>query len=91
MPSDKRSSRSGASASRSRTEEKFIPNFTQLKESLASLPDPEEWMEESYTCRITADGKRQSLIFAKLEIKRGSSKVARWVYEGKVLIRNRDV
>ena len=91
MSSEKRSPRTESSSSRSGNDGRFIPNFTQLQESLATLPAPEEWMEDSYTCRITADSKRRSLVFDKMKINRGDRKVSRWVYNGKVLIRNRDI
>lgn len=91
MPPEKRRPDSTASSSHRDNKEKFIPNFTQLQESLAALPDPDEWMEDTYTCRMTVDEKRRSLVFSKMKINRGTRKVSRWVYNGKVLIRKRDI
>ena len=84
--SEKRSRR------RIRSEElKFTPNLSQLREATVLLPDPSEWAETSYTCRLSVDGMIREIEFAKKRVTRGSVRVSRWMYEGKVLIRKRDI
>ena len=70
---------------------KFIPNLTELGEATKELPDAKLWPEDNCLCPITVDQKQRVLKFTRKEIKRGASKTYRWVYEGKVLIRNRDI
>ncbi len=69
---------------------KFIPNIKQLQEAIKQLPDPEEWNENSYYSAITVDEKEVAVSFARKKIQRGSKTTYRWIYENKVLIRNRD-
>lgn len=85
-----RSSRSGSSRSK-RSGPKFIPNLTQLQEATLNLPDAQDWDDDSYSCNITVSGKQKLIKFTRKQITRGSSKTYRWIYEGKVLIRNRDI
>ena len=95
MPSEKSHSKSSGShrSSRksSRSSIKFIPNLTQIEDAAKELPDPEVWPEESYTCLVEAEGKQRKIEFAIKTITRGSKKTPRWIYEGKILIRKRDV
>lgn len=70
---------------------KFIPNINQVREAMNQLPDPEEWAYTIYVSAISVDGKETPIRFKRLKIQRGSKKTYRWIYEGKILIRNRDV
>ena len=70
---------------------KFLPNLTQLQEATKELPDPEEWDEDNYIHQLLVNNKRKTLEFVRKRITRGSQRPYRWVYEGKVLIRKRDI
>jgi len=90
--SESSSSRRSKSQSRAKDDElKFTPNLSQLKEATALLPDPNEWAETSYTCCLSVDGTIRLIEFVKKRITRGSTRVSRWMYDGKVLIRKRDI
>jgi hypothetical protein len=82
---------SSRSANRPSSGPKFIPNLTQINEASAELPDPEIWPEASYKCPIEVDGRQRHLEFALKQISRGSELASRWIYEGKILIRKRDL
>ena len=70
---------------------KFLPNLTQLQEATKELPDPEEWGEDNYTHQLLVNNQRKTLEFVRKRITRGSQRPYRWVYEGKILIRKRDI
>lgn len=70
--------------------EKFMPNLKQLKEATEQLPNPQIYATETFSSRITVKDKHREVEFKKQKIQRGSRLVSRWVYEGKLLIRNRD-
>ena len=99
VPEEK--SRSGSSRERRRAEagdgtesrkpKKFLPNFSQLQEAVKELPDAAEWPERTYTHTITVDDRPRRLEFVRKRISRGSEEIWRWIYEGRVLIRNRDL
>lgn len=96
MSPEKSKSSKGASSRRSsrrtyRKSTKFMPNLTQLQDAAKELPDPEIWPEESYSCPVEVDGKQKTIEFAIKTITRGSKETPRWIYEGKILIRKRDV
>ncbi len=92
MRSKSETSSSRSSQSRQKEEAfKFTPNLSQLREATTLLPDPDEWAETSYTCRLSVDGVIRRIEFVKKRITRGSARVNRWMYEGKVLIRKRDI
>ncbi|MEM8868472.1 MAG: hypothetical protein AAGC73_09425 [Verrucomicrobiota bacterium] len=69
----------------------FIPNVTQFNEALELLPDPELWSDDDYECRITVNDAKRSIFFRKRRISRGSEHPYRWIYDGKILIRKRDI
>ncbi len=75
----------------SRRASKFIPNLTQLKEATQELPDPELWPEETCVCPVMVNEKQKLLEFTRKRISRGNTRPYRWIYEGKILIRNRDI
>ncbi|HAV12529.1 MAG TPA: hypothetical protein DCX06_03380 [Opitutae bacterium] len=90
--STRSSRRSQSSASRSKSQiTRFIPNLTQLQSATKQLPDAELWPEDTCLCPIDANGKRQTIEFTRKQIKRGKERPYRWIYKGKVLIRNRDI
>lgn len=92
MRTKSETSSSRSSTSRPKGDElKFTPNLSQLREATTLLPDPAEWAETSYTCRLSVDGTIRRIEFVKKRITRGSARVNRWMYEGKVLIRKRDI
>ena len=70
---------------------KFLPNLSQLQEATKELPDPEEWHEDNYIHQLLVNNKRKTLEFVRKRITRGSQRPYRWVYEGRILIRKRDV
>jgi hypothetical protein len=91
-PQPNRSRKSSQSnMARSSQTPKFIPNLTQLNEASAELPDPEIWPENNYQCPIEVDGRQRNIEFALKQIRRGQELASRWIYEGKILIRKRDV
>lgn len=69
---------------------KFIPNLEQLHQAISSLPDASTFEDETFSATILIDSKAKQLAFTKKPIQRGSKLVHRWVYEGKILIRNQD-
>ncbi|MGB0259091.1 MAG: hypothetical protein ACPGES_10600, partial [Coraliomargarita sp.] len=92
MCSKSESTSNRRSKSRPKDDElKFTPNLSQLREATTLLPDPGEWAETSYTCRLSVDGTIRQIEFVKKRITRGSARVSRWMYDGKVLIRKRDI
>ena len=69
---------------------KFIPNLKQLHEAIADLPDASEYVEDTFATTLLIGSKVQQLTFTKKPIQRGTQLVHRWIYEGKILIRNQD-
>ena len=69
---------------------KFIPNLEQLNQVITSLPDASTFEEDTFFATILMDSKAKQIVFTKKPIQRGSALVHRWVYEGKILIRNQD-
>ena len=76
--------------SSSTTASKFIPNLEQLNDAIADLPDASDYNDDSFTTTLIMDSIQQQIMFTKKPIKRGSKLVYRWIYEGKILIRNQD-
>jgi hypothetical protein len=70
---------------------KFIPNLTQLSDATKDLPDAELWPDDTYACPIEVNGGQKTIEFKRKQITRGSERPYRWIYKGKVLIRNRDI
>ena len=69
---------------------KFIPNLEQLHQAIASLPNASTFKDDTFSTTILIDSKAKQLALTKKPIQRGSELVHRWVYEGKILIRNQD-
>jgi len=69
---------------------KFIPNLKQLHQAIADLPDASDCEEDTFATTVLVATKAHQLIFTKKPIQRGSQLVHRWIYEGKILIRNQD-
>lgn len=84
MPSSSSSSSSLPPAS------KFIPNLEQLHTAIEQLPDASTIDEASFTTTILLRSVAKQITFTKKKIQRGSKLVDRWIYEGKILIRNQD-
>ena len=78
-------------APRRKSSLKFIPNISQLQKAIKTLPDPELWPDPAYACAIMVDDETRTLEFVRKAINRGSSRAYRWIYEGKILVRKRDV
>ena len=76
--------------SQSPANSKFIPNLKQLHEAITDLPDASNYDEDTFTRTLFIGSKVQQLTFAKKTIQRGGQLVHRWIYEGKILIRNQD-
>ena len=95
MPPKKSSSPSSSSRETSssgpRSAPRFIPNLKQINEAANELPDPDIWPEATFECPVVVEGKQRSIEFELKSIARGKKHASRWVYEGKVLIRKRDV
>ena len=79
-----------STSSTSNTQSKFIPNLKQLHQAIADLPDASDYDEDTFATTLLIDSKVQQLTFTKKPINRGSQLVHRWIYEGKILIRNQD-
>ena len=77
-------------SSKSPANSKFIPNLKQLHQAIADLPDAFDYEEDTFATTLLIGSKVQQLIFTKKPIQRGSKLVHRWIYEGKILIRNQD-
>ena len=69
---------------------KFLPNLKQLHEAISELPDASDYKDENFTSLLSIGSKSQQITFTKKQIQRGSQLVHRWIYEGKILIRNQD-
>ena len=81
---------SSSKSSKSPSNSKFIPNLEQLHQAIADLPDASDYDEDTFSKTLLIDLKIQQLTFTKKPIQRGSLLVHRWIYEGKILIRNQD-
>ena len=81
---------SSSKSSKSTANSKFIPNLKQLHEAIADLPDASEYGGDTFATTLLIGSKVQQLTFTKKPIQRGSQLVHRWIYEGKILIRNQD-
>ena len=81
---------SSSKSSKSPANSKFIPNLKQLHEAIADLPVASDFEEDTFTTTLLIGSKVQQLKFSKKPIQRGSQLVYRWIYEGKILIRNQD-
>lgn len=86
--SQKKSYRRPTSSSTRAT--KFIPNLTQLQNAAKELPDAQTWNEDTYLYTFSEKNEQRQITFNRLSIQRGDSRIKRWIYEGKVLFRNRD-
>ena len=83
-------SSSSSKSPKSPANSKFIPNLKQLHEAIADLPDASDYDENTFATTLLIGSKVQQLTFTKKPIQRGSQLVHRWIYEGKILIRNQD-
>ena len=83
-------SSSYSKSSNSSPASKFIPNLKQLHQAIANLPDASDYEEDTFATTLLIGSKVQQLTFTKKPIQRGSQLVHRWIYEGKILIRNQD-
>ena len=81
---------SSSKSSKSLANSKFIPNLKQLHQAIADLPDVSDYEEDTFAATLLIGSKIQQLTFNKKPIQRGSQLVYRWIYEGKILIRNQD-
>ena len=81
---------SSSKSSKSSPASKFIPNLKQLNQAIADLPDASYYEEDTFATTLLIGTKVQQLTFTKKPIQRGSQLVHRWIYEGKILIRNQD-
>lgn len=81
---------SSSKSPKSPANSKFIPNLKQLHEAISDLPDASDYDENTFTTTLLIGSKMQQLTFTKKPIQRGSQLVHRWIYEGKILIRNQD-
>lgn len=72
------------------SKEKFIPNIEQLIKVIKQLPDASSIPDTTYSTSIFINESAKVIQFTKKKIQRGSKKVDRWVYEGKILIREKD-
>ena len=83
-------SSSSSKSTKSPANSKFIPNLKQLHEAIADLPDACDCKDDTFATTLLIGSKVQQLTFTKKPIQRGSQLVHRWIYEGKILIRNQD-
>ena len=71
--------------------DKYMPNLAQLKAAIQSLPDPETCSELRFMCPVKIDKQIKNIEFKRIRVNRGSKRPYRWIYEGKILIRNQDI
>ena len=90
MPLLSKSPSRPTSQSKSSQRSRFLPNLNQLTEAIAKLPDPETWPEDTYAHTMDVHGKARTLQFNRIHVSKSDKRVHRWIYEGKVLIRNHD-
>ena len=89
--SSKKSSPHKKKSSKHSDNGKFIPNISQLEKVLKDLPDPLHWPEETYKCSVTSGDHEETIAFIRKGFNRSSGKTFRWIFSGKILIRNRDI
>lgn len=74
---------------------KFLPTLDQVKRASEELPDP--MTHDSDNCSVTVTSKTEGqsdreLQFMRMKFAAGKGKnIYRWVYDGKVMIRNSDI
>ena len=90
-PDDRAASGNAPSARRNNTDGRFLPNLKQLEDAASDLPDPETFAGEQFEYRVRSGGRSEYLVFERTAIQRGARRTFRWVYEGKILIRKRDL
>lgn len=72
--------------------ERFLPGINQLKKAAEELPDPEIWPEEEYVAPVESRSKVYSITFRRIKFNsRKKGKTYRWIYEGKVLFRQKSL
>lgn len=81
---------SSSYSSKLKPSSKFIPNLGQLHKAISYLPDAENYEDDTFTTTILLETLVKQITFTKKKIQRGSKMVNRWIYEGKILIRNQD-
>ena len=70
---------------------KYMPTLAQIKAALQELPDPETYSELRFICPVKIDKQIKNIEFKRMRVNRGSKRPYRWIYEGKILIRNQDI
>ena len=75
----------------SHTSAKFMPNLAQLNAALHDLPDPETCSELRFKCPLKINKQIKHIEFKRIRVRRGSKRPYRWIYQGKILIRNQDI
>lgn len=74
--------------------ERFLPSIQQFNHALATLPDPDLWPQDEFRAVVkgnSRDGESQEILFRKIKVSRSSGNTSRWVFEGRMMIRNRDI
>ncbi len=70
----------------------YIPSIKEIQEASQMLPNPDKWDDEDFTVPLRKHERRVHVGFRKVKYANSSEERSyRWVYEGKVLIRNRDI
>lgn len=70
---------------------RFLPSLKQIRDAAAQLPDPEKWPDEVYLVPVKGPNKTNNLEFRRVRLSESGNRKERWVFEGKIIIRHRDI
>ena len=69
-----------------------IPSLQQLRRAGRRLPDPKKWTDDLYIVPVGRGSSEMKLRFRHIHFSGGHHEgEPRWIYDGKVMIRARDV
>ncbi|GHC00658.1 hypothetical protein [Cerasicoccus arenae] len=70
---------------------RFLPTIDQIKRAAEELPDPMTYEDDECSVSIKTGGSTRELDFKRIKFSSGKGiNVYRWIYEGKIMIRNSD-
>ncbi len=73
-------------------ENRFLPTLSQVQEAAECLPDPESFKGDTFETGSEDWNDKYSITFKRVRFaSRTGQKTYRWVYEGKIMVRRRDI
>ncbi|WP_269538811.1 hypothetical protein [Cerasicoccus fimbriatus] len=71
---------------------RFLPSIDQIKRASEELPDADSHESEECAVSFKVGSTTRELSFKRVKFNAGEGKsIYRWVYDGKVMIRNSDI